>query len=440
MRLPDAQADGQKLRFLGPLLLYKHPTIPALAIFLLILSGPPRFRMRDPEASLRGDIDWVVALHLAVWGLAGLWVLWQFARRFQSRRLLLQLRLPHILALAMIAVLAASAGVSDAPVLTAFKVYQMLVSLLFTKIFVEKFGAVVSLKAMLWGNVLLCAAIGFCAVFIPDEVWTASEFNPDPSRLFGTYIAATGVVCMLAIILLFSTVERIWKPLPLTLLVSFCGMLLLSLMRTAYITAFVFLALVLLKRPNIKPLRRFAYLLCTLLPLSYVCGLLPRLSNYRDPATVFTLSDRIGLWRYLTELTLNRSPWLGLGYYSASRVHGTEYNPGLGVAHSMFMEVLAGGGVLSFALLIALCVVLSTYAARLLYARRDRLSFATCSLFLGCLLFGAMGEEIDSGPVAIGFWYCVAVLPWLHAQHKLLVRADGVSQEPVELTSATLST
>src|SRR2546429_4729771 len=59
--------------------------------------------------------------------------------------------------------------------------------------------------------------------------------------------------------------------------------------------------------------------------------------------------------------------------YSASRIYGPEYNPGLGTAHSMLLEVLAGGGVLSFALLLTLCVTLSRYAAGLLYAR-DRKS------------------------------------------------------------------
>jgi hypothetical protein len=85
----------------------------------------------------------------------------------------------------MILVLAASSWVSDAPALTAFKVYQMLVSLLFAQTFVARFGAWTSLNAMLWGNALLCAVIAFCAFFIPDEVGTFSEFNADPSRLFG---------------------------------------------------------------------------------------------------------------------------------------------------------------------------------------------------------------------------------------------------------------
>jgi len=48
--------------------LRRHVTATAAVLFLLILSGPPRMRIRDPEASLRGDVDWVVVIHLLVWG------------------------------------------------------------------------------------------------------------------------------------------------------------------------------------------------------------------------------------------------------------------------------------------------------------------------------------------------------------------------------------
>src|SRR3979490_822657 len=131
-------AKEQEPSLFGPLLFHKQPTLAAAAIFLLALSGPPRLRIRDPESSLRGDMDWVVILHLVVWGAAGLWVLWKIAKRFQARRPLLRLSLPQILGLVMILGLAASAWVSDAPLFTAFKVYQMLVSLLVAQIFMGR--------------------------------------------------------------------------------------------------------------------------------------------------------------------------------------------------------------------------------------------------------------------------------------------------------------
>ncbi len=396
------------------LFLYKHPTYTAAALFLLILSGPPKLRFRDLEASLRGETDWVVFFHIVVWGLAGLWVLLQIGKRLYAKRPVLRLRLPQILALALIIFLSAAVWKSAAPALTAFKVYQVLVSFLFTQIFAERFGVHASLKAMLCGNALLCIAIAICAFLAPDMVWIYSDFNPDPSRLYGELIASTGVVSVLAIILLLTSVRRIWKAIPLSLLALFFSLLVFSLMRTAYITAFVFFAIVALRRPNIKPLRRFAYCSFAFLLMLYACDRLPSVSRYRSPETILTLSDRIGLWRHLTTVTLNLSPWFGLGYYSASRIHGPEYNPLLGNAHSMFFEVLSGGGLLSFALFLALCVTLSTYAARLLFLREDRFSFAIAALFIACLLFGFAGETIDSGPFAISFWCSAAILPWLH--------------------------
>lgn len=416
----------------NPLLVWKRPTFTAAALFLLILSGPPRLRIRDPEASLRGDVDWVVTLHAVVWGLAGLWVLCQMGKRFQAKRPLLRVRLPQILGLSMILLLGASTFVSDAPALTGFKVYQMLVSLLFTQIFAERFGIWTSLKTMLWGNALLCLAIAVCAVLMPGEVWLPTEFNPDPSRLFGDLVAPTGVVSVLAIILLLTTTRRIGKILPLSLLVCCASLLVLSLMRTAYIILLVFVGLVLLRRPNTKALRYFAYFLCLVLVLMYAWGSLPNINHYRDPETAWNLGDRVGLWQYLTRVTLNQSPWLGLGYYSASRIHGPEYNPGLGTAHSMFFEVLAGGGVVSFALLVALCISLTSSAVRLLLARRDRLSFALSTLFLACLLFGVMGDPLHSGPVAMGFWGTAASLPLLRSS---MQQPQRIALESVDATA-----
>ena len=393
---------------------YKHPTFTAAVLFILMLSGPPRLRFRDIDASLRGDTDWVVFLHVGVWGFAGFWLLVQIYKRMQAKLPLLDIRLPQILGLILVFCLGLSILTSDAPSLTAFKVYQVLVSLLFTQIFVERFGAHAALKTMLWGNTLLCMAIAICAFLAPDMVWTPTEVNPEPARVSGELIAPTGVVSVLAIILLLTSVRRIWRAIPLSLLGLFFSLLVLSLMRAGYITALLFFALVILRRPKIKPLRRLSYCFCLLLLMLSAFGELPSISQYRSPETVWTLSDRIGLWSHLAAATLDRSPWFGLGYYSASRIHGPEHNPLLATAHSMFIEVLAGGGLLSLALFLALCVTLSVYATRLLYLRRDRLAFAFSTLFIACLPLGFMGETIDSGPLALAFWCCASVLSRLH--------------------------
>src|SRR5690242_59698 len=314
-------------------LLHRPPTFTAAVLFLLVLSGPPRFRARDPEASLRGDIDWVVMVHVVVWVAAGLWVLTQVGKRFRGKSPLLRLRPPAFLGMAMILWLAASTGVSDSPALTLFKAYQMLVSMLFVHIFVQQSGAKTSLRAVFLGNTLLSIAITCCAFFAPDLVWRWSDFNPDPSRLSGDLIAPTGVVAALGIILLLTSIKKMWRVLPMCLLALFFGLLALSLMRTAYVVVFLFFALALLKRPRVKFLRHIVYLTCALGLLLVAYDLGPHLSKYRDPGSISSLSDRVGLWRHLADVTMHRSPWLGLGYYAASRIYGPEYNPGLGTAH-----------------------------------------------------------------------------------------------------------
>lgn len=397
------------------LLAHQPGTIAATSLFLLIYSGPPRFRIRDSEASLRGDMDWVVVLHIVVWGLAGAWVLFEIGKHDLVKLLLKRLSLPQKLGLAMILCLALSDLLSKAPALSAFKIYQMAVSMLFMMVFVERYGPKNCLKKIFWGTALLCAVTGVCAFLAPDLVWIASDFNPDPSRLMGL-LAPTGAVSALAIILLLTGVRRIWRVLPLALLSLFLVLLVFSLTRTAYVVVLVFFVLVLIKRPHAQSLNQLAYLVSAAALVLYAYHWLPNLSEYRNPEAISSLDDRIGLWRYLTNITLTRSPWWGLGYYSSSRIYGPHYNPSLGTAHSMFFEILLGGGVLSFALFAALCTLLSVYAAYLLFKNRDRFSFAVVTLFVASLMFGFMGDDIDSGPVAMCFWYSATVLPLMYQQ------------------------
>lgn len=408
-------------------LLSQRAWFTAAALFLLILSGPPKLRIRDPRDSLRGEIDWVVILHIVVWTLAGFWVLLQMGRRFYARQPVLRLRLPQIFGLAMILCLSVSILKSAAPALTAFKVYQMLVSLLFTHLFVSRFGVRASLKMILWGNAFLCIAIAVCAFLAPGMVWTPSDFSWEAVRLRGDLVASTGAVSVLAIILMLTIVRRVWRVLPLLLLVFFCGLLALSLTRTAYAALVVFFILALLRPSTPKRSGRFVYLTCAAALALCAYHWLPSLSEYRDPETVTSLSDRIGLWRHLTNVTLKQSPWFGLGYYSASRIHGLEYNAGLGTAHSIFFEVLSGGGLPSLVFLAALCLTLSVYAVRLLCAAKDRSSFAVSALFIACLMLGSMGSDVDSGPVAISFWCAAAILPQLY---QLLLKQTAQRTEP----------
>jgi len=384
-------------------------------------------------------MDWVVVLHILVWGLAGAWVLFQIGKHGRVKSPLKRLWTAQKFGLAIILCLAVSAVVAKAPALSAFKIYQMAVALLFTQIFVDQFGYTSCLKRIFWGTALLCGAIAVCAFVAPDLVWIGSDFNPDPSRLKGDLIAPTGAVSAIAIILLLTGVRKIWRVLPLVLLSLFLGLLVFSLMRTAYLVILGFFVLVLVKHPDAKSLRQLAYVAGAIGLSVYAYRWLPSLSQFRQPEDIANLGDRLGLWRYLSNITLTQSPWLGLGYYSASRVYGPQYNSGLGNAHSMFFEILVGGGVLSFALFTALCLMLCRQAAYLLYKNRDRFSFAITTLFFASFIFGAMGDEIDSGPVGMCFWYAVATLPWLYERSSARARHKDDLRNHLPMTASALN-
>ena len=135
----------------------------------------------------------------------------------------------------------------------------------------------------------------------------------------------------------------------------------------------------------------------------------------RDPRSIGSMSDRIPLWQYLTSTVMREAPLTGLGYYAASRVYAPEYNPGLGNAHSVFFEVLVGGGILGAAVYLVLCGSLIWFAVRLLSLASARPSaVAVAGLLFVALLSGVTQPEgIHPGPLGFAFWSTTALLPGL---------------------------
>jgi hypothetical protein len=400
--------------------------------FFLLFSGPPRFRERDPAASLHGDIDGVVILHLVVWVAAGLWALYQLRFYFKENSLPVGLRLPQRLGLGIVAALGLSTFVSVSPSLTAFKVCQMLILLLFTTVFVERYGVQACLRKIFQASVVLCLAIPVAAIVSPELVYVTTETGAQ--RLRGDYIAGTEVVSFFCLVLLIAGVQKIPKIVYGPLLVLSCGLLAVSLSRTAFLVLLVASILVLLRRPNSKPFRRFALVCVVAVSMFFVTDLVSDLDRYRDSRSIFTLSDRVGLWTYLSHVTLQTSPLLGLGYYAASRVYGPQYNSQLGAAHSMFVETFVGGGFLAFTLLMILCSLMCVYAVRV-FRQGSVLSFTVTILFVATMMFGFIGPNLDSGSVATIFWSLAAIFPPLQSGSLVVVRGDihatqWISSEP----------
>ena len=321
----------------------------------------------------------------------------------------MRLRLPQKLGLALVAAFGASTFVSVAPSLTAFKVYQMLVLLMFTAIFVQRYGVEACLQQIFRASVLLCVADAIAAFSFPKLVLVTTETGA--TRLRGDYIASTEFVALLCLVLLIAEVQKTSKMTYSFLLALSCTLLVASLSRTAYLALAVTSLMVLFKSCASKPFRRFTYVFgITTATLAIAFSVATEFGQYRDPESMLTLSDRLGLWSYLFSVTLQKSPVIGLGYYAASRVYGPKYNTQLGGAHSLFVEAFAGGGILAIVVLAILCIVLLTHAVRV-YCQSSNLALTVAILFVVSVMFWCVGGDLDSGPGASLFWCLAAILP-----------------------------
>jgi hypothetical protein len=383
------------------------PSLGVSLLFFLLFSGPPKLRIRDPGASLEGLIDWSILLNVSAWIAGGLWA-WSNRHAWPLRRRFWSAPLEEKLTLLLFGLLAASVALSPAPAFSAFKVYQLGVTYAIVRIFLARFGLPELLKGMFWSCAILASADIVAVFFAPDLVLFESEVGA--LRFRGDLIAQTGVVSLIGLILLLTSQSDLpgkkW-----TLWFGVFGtVLVFSLMRTSYIVVAVVLVLAAIRRPNIPILRRLSTLAIVSAPL-FIGFLLSALDKYRKAEDVWTLSSRIGLWTYLMDATVSQGPWFGLGYFAASRVYAPEFNPALGTAHSAFMEIYVGGGLVS---LLTFCLIWGILAARItkLYLHQsDKYSFALVALFCASLLLNLIGSELQAEPSGFCFWCLVASVP-----------------------------
>ena len=388
--------------------LFRSTVLPLDTLFFFLLfSGPPTFRIRDSDASLYGEIDIAIVLQLLVWVLAGLWVGYclyrvRAIRTFTVSRV-------HVSGIALIVLLACSTIVSLAPPLTAVKVYQIAVEFLFTWLFVERYGYEKTLRRILWASAILCLAIALGALVAPEFVSDISETGS--YRLRGG-IAGTNSVSAFALILLIVIRKRRLGLQGAVGFLFFAVLQFLSLTRASWVALAVVFAITAIKRPRIQGLR-WVYASIIVGMITLMAGGLAQLGKFRDPDSVYDLSDRLGLWTYMSDAVLSQSPWFGLGYTAATRQLGLEFHPDLGSGHSMFFDVFIGGGIVSLTAFGTLLFALGIYASKLLRQTDDSYAFAACCLLLYILIMGSVGESIDTGPFGFTFWTLVSLLPLL---------------------------
>jgi O-antigen ligase len=223
-------------------------------------------------------------------------------------------------------------------------------------------------------------------------------------------------VAVIGLVFCLSSVPPLRAPVFWSALSLFGGLLVASRTRSADLAVLAFLVIGLTQgrglrvRQLIVPLFVFAFGVFVMDAMTSTTAFL-----VKDPESVRTMSDRIPLWQYLTDIVMRESPLTGLGYFAATRVYAPQYNPGLGNAHSVFFEVLVGGGILGAALYLVLCGALLWLAVRLLAVAGGRPSaVASAGLLAVALLSGITQiEAIHAGPLGFAFWSTTALIPGL---------------------------
>jgi O-antigen ligase len=389
-------------------------------LFLVLMSGPPKFRERELTASLTGAIDLVVLVHLAVWTCGGLWVLARLYPTVLRRGIVPAVNPAQALGALFIAALTLSASQSPGLLLTAFTLGQFAVMLSFIWVFTHRFGTSACLRHLFIGVSLLAVVVVAALVLSPEVVFGARAVESGvvlgQTRVTAYALTDVGSVAVIGLVLCLSSVPRLRGPAFWGALSLFGGLLVLSRTRSAYVALLAFLVIGFAQgrglrvRQLIVPLVVFVFGVFVMDAVTSTTAFL-----MREPESVSTMSDRIPLWQYLTSIVMREAPLTGLGYFAASRVYAPQYNRALGNAHSVFFEVLLGGGILGAALYLVLCGSLVWFAVRLLSVASGRSSaVAATGLLSVALVSGVTAPDgLHAGPLGFAFWSTTALLPGL---------------------------
>ena len=387
------------------------PKIYDTLLFIALLSGPPKLRVRDPLESLDNVVDWAVLLNLGVWVCGAAWVLARIVDVFVFEKRMPAFNVSTVFGAMFVGTLFLSLITSAAPLLTLYRSLQVAVALFFCFYWVADFGVDSALRNLFWGLVFCALMILLLAAMDPDAVFA---YNRLMGGVWGSAGSVAALGCMLGV-----CYPLTWAWLRWSLIFVFATILALSMTRSAYAAVLVPLALAFLRGSGARDARRMVWVAFFLLPIAAVFEWAPQWETavLRDTESLATLSDRLPLWSYLLDEWWDRSPWFGLGFF-AIRDIALAYNPGIGTAHSGYVEVLAGAGILGFAAYGVVVIYQLNMVRRVLSGGLVGPEiFAAASLFLGVLLLGVTSEDsIIASPVSFTFWLTVAMLPTLARQ------------------------
>jgi hypothetical protein len=325
---------------------------------------------------------------------------------------------------------------------------QFAVMLSFAWLFADRYGPSTYLRHLFVGVCILTVSLLVTALLAPDVVIDFVVTNQGTEvRFRGERIAGTGAIAAMGLVFCLSNVPRL-RAAPFWGAVALFGVLLAtSRMRTTYAALLAYLPIGYAFGRGLR-VRWLVPLLLVILVGAMTLDALAPATDFivRESQSIESISDRIPLWSHLTAAVLREEPLIGLGYFAASRVLGPQYNPGLGNAHSVFFELLVGGGLLGAGLYLILCWSHVRYGALLLRtagAQPDEVVTAVGLLAVTLVLGLTSSEAAHAGPVGFVFWSMTALLPAMHRSAALETAARpgrfGIQRtlSPARTASAT---
>jgi hypothetical protein len=372
------------------------------SILLVLFTGPPKFRVRSAEAAAYGEIDVAAMIQLVVWVAAALFTAYQ---AYRHRDHLHPTKL-HKLSVLVIVTMAISIAGSMAPGLTAFKTLQVATAFFFCWIYITRFGSEKFFQVVMIGSLLLCALV-IAMLFIDPEAVLSYETSGE-ARLRGQAIYEVAHPALFGLILLITGMHNLPKIWRLPGGVLFGSALLFSVARIDWLAFATIIGMAVILKADIAG-RKWAKAAFWLSPFA-AAALLAFLSRMRDLDTLYADSERLGLWGYIILNSLDVSPWIGTGFISGSRLFGMEYSSTLASGHSIFVDALAGCGLLGLAALVILAAAMLRGALRLPSGGCGRLPFTVAAFTVAMLMISLVGAEIEATPFGVLFWGLVTII------------------------------
>lgn len=375
-------------------------------LFVLIFSGPPKFRVREGGAGVTEGLDLALIVQIGVFVAVGFYLL------LEGRKI--QLGVPQKLAVALLFTFFVSAFHSEYPAYTVFRSYQATVLFWFSASFVERFGVREHARWILWAGIVTCLLVLLCIPLNPDAVLEYSETGFP--RLRGIGVASTGELASLLFVVAMAYRHTLrWLSVVLSATLAF-----FSLSRAAWLSVALVMGMIALWRPKVWSLRLSKIAIVGTALFAVLANASGFVENFREPPeSMVDLTGRPVIWAFVADAVWTGSRWIGYGHSAASRVLTWDLDPGLGSAHSIFMDAFAGSGLigLGIMLVLTLSVAVGCWKASRLAKTPD--VFVVCALSAIVVALGLIGGDVDTGPFAFVYWALPTLVAKVSVQQPL---------------------